>query len=140
MHSDSSTPRQWSTPVGLVVFGWLLTGASGLWLAAADAAADRLFVAVVLVTLLSASSYGSFMRPRLRADRDGIVVRSLRGRRSWAWHEVNVQVRQERRLGRTVEALEIEEPEPGSELIVLTKLDLGEDLQDVIATLDSLRR
>ncbi|TDD56744.1 PH domain-containing protein [Saccharopolyspora elongata] len=134
---DASGSRQWSTPIGLVTCGWALAAAAALWWLLAEEAVDRLFVGVLVLALAAVSAHGSICRPRLRADAEGITVRTLLGRRHWAWPTVTIRVRQDRRLGRTVRTLELD---ADPQLIVLTRLDLGTDPQDVADEIRGLRR
>ncbi len=131
---------QWSTPAGLVAVAWALTAGAALWWLTTSSATDRMFVGVVLLVLVAVSCYASFVRPRLRADGEGITVRALTGTWSWQWPDVRVRVRDTQRLGRTVEALEIDVParDGSTGLIVLTKLDLGQDVTEVAEQLHRL--
>ena len=138
-----SHPREWSPPAGLLALGWALTGAAALWWWSATTATDQLFVGAVVLVLACTCVCGTIVRPRLRADRDGVAVRRIRGAQRWPWSQVEFQVKPGHRLGRTVSVLELEVPEGrgyGGGLVVLTKLDLGQDPEEVAAALDSLRR
>ncbi|MEU5852987.1 PH domain-containing protein [Saccharopolyspora shandongensis] len=134
---DASGSRQWSTPIGLIACGWVFAAAAALWWLLAEEAMDRLFIGVLVLALAAVSAHGSICRPRLRADVEGITVRTLLGRQHWAWPAVTIRVRQDRRLGRTVRTLELD---ADPQLIVLTRLDLGTDPQDVADELHGLRR
>lgn len=138
-----SHPHEWSPPAGLLALGWTLTGAALLWWWTTTTATDRLFVGAVVLVLALTCACGTVIRPRLRADRNGVAVRRIRGAQRWPWAQVGVQVKPGHRLGRTVTVLELEVPEghdDGAGLVVLTKLDLGQDPEEVAAALDSLRR
>lgn len=134
--------RQWSPPASLLALGWTLTGAAALWWWSATTAPDQLFIGVVVLVLAVACAHGTVVRPRLRADGDGVTVRRLRGARHWSWDQVAFQIKPGHRLGRSVTVLELEVPEGhgSSGLVVLTKLDLGEDPEEVAAELESLQR
>ncbi|MEV5536906.1 PH domain-containing protein [Saccharopolyspora shandongensis] len=134
---DASGSRQWSTPIGLIACGWVFAAAAALWWLLAEESMDRLFIGVLVLALAAVSAHGSICRPRLRADVEGITVRTLLGRQHWAWPAVTIRVRQDRRLGRTVRTLELD---ADPQLIVLTRLDLGTDPQDVADELRGLRR
>ena len=69
MH-DPNGPQRWSTPVGLVTTGWVLTAAAVAWWFAAESATDRLFVGVLVLALAAVSAHATLCRPRLSADRD----------------------------------------------------------------------
>ena len=129
--------HQWSTPIGLVATGWVLAAATALWWVLADSGPDRLFVTVVLLVLTATSGFATLCRPRLSADAEGVTVRGLRGRRTWPWPGLVVRIDRSKRLGRTVEVLELDTPE--GELTVLTKLDLGEEPEQVAQALNALR-
>lgn len=140
MHPNISTSCQWSTPVGLVACGWVFTGAAALWWSMVQYATDRVFVGALVLALAALSAYASFTRPRLRADSTGLTLRSLTRKRRWPWSDVRVRVRHSERMGRTVSVLELDVPEqtaPGG-LIVLTRLELGEDPRDVADQLDRI--
>lgn len=128
--------RQWSTPSALVSCGWVLAVAAIAWWLLSTNAPDRLFVGVVVVVLVAASAFGSLCRPRLRADPDGVAVRGLRGRQHWPWSAISVQVRANTRFGLRTALLEID---AGDRLVLLSKLDLGSDPEDVLAELEHLR-
>ncbi|MEV6229323.1 PH domain-containing protein [Saccharopolyspora shandongensis] len=134
---DASGSRQWSTPIGLIACGWVFAAAAALWWLLAEEAMDRLFIGILVLALAAVSAHGSICRPRLHADVEGITVRTLLGRQHWAWPAVTIRVRQDRRLGRTVRTLELD---ADPQLIVLTRLDLGTDPQDVADELRGLRR
>ena len=141
--SIDSHPHEWSSPAGLLALGWTLTGAAVLWWWTTTTATDRLFVGAVVLALALTCACGTIIRPRLRADRAGVAVRGIRGAQRWPWAQVEVQVKPGHRLGRTVTVLELEVPEGhgySGGLVVLTKLDLGQDPEEVAAALESLRR
>ncbi|MBB5154278.1 PH domain-containing protein [Saccharopolyspora phatthalungensis] len=133
---EAGGSRQWATPLGLVACGWVLAVAAAVWWLVAESATDRLFIGVLVVALAATAAHGSICRPRLRADREGVTVRGLRGPQHWSWPAVAVRVRQDRRFGRTVQTLELD---ADPELVVLTRLDLGADPQVVADELHALR-
>lgn len=138
---DQPSSYQWSSPAGLIACGWVFACAAAFWWWTADTSTDQLFIGVVVLVLIVASAYGSILRPRLRASRDGIAVRGLCGTQRWSWSGIQVRVKHSQRLGRTVAALELDVPDDSATggLVILTKLDLGEDPQDVAETLNTLR-
>jgi hypothetical protein len=139
--------REWSPAIGLVVVGWL--GALGtaawcvlLWTAHADPA-GRLLAGIAAVGLLVAALFGTRARPRLRADADGLTVGGLLRSRHYPWPLVrDVRVLRVRRFGLRSSLLEIDAVGPAGDerLLVLGRLDLGEDPQDVAPQLLALRR
>lgn len=128
--------RAWSTPFGLVVCGWLLAAATGLWCLLAESAVDQVFTAVLALVLAAAAGYASLVRPRLRADGTGISIGRLGGARHHPWSDVEVQVRTRQRFGRASHTLELDAADG---LTVLGRIDLGEDPRDVAEQLDELR-
>lgn len=135
--------HEWSTQPGLVTLGWVLAAATVVWEALATGPTDRVFIAVLILVLVTASTLGTLLRPRLRADNTGVAVRSLGGSRHWGWAEVDVRVTRQQRLGRTVELLELdvpEDPRATGGLVILTRLDLGADPHTVAEQLTELRR
>lgn len=135
MHSQLS--REWSPQRGLIITGWILCAAAALWLILANSAVDRLFIGVLVLVLAAASAYGGVVRPRLFADPGGVTVRGWQGTRHFPWTEITFQVRRNERFGRTVESLELDLPD--DKLLILTRLDLGEDPRDVAEALDEIR-
>ncbi|MCA1227353.1 PH domain-containing protein [Saccharopolyspora sp. 6M] len=134
---DVNTVREWSAPLGLVTCGWALAACSAVWWWLAETPSDRLFVGLLVVVLAVAAGSGSLLRPRLRADPSGIALRGFTGTRYHPWAQVRVEVRSRQRFGLSTSTLELD-TESG-ELVVLGKLDLGEDPQDVADALDVLR-
>lgn len=133
-----NSSREWSTPIGLVVCGWLLTAAAAWWCWLTESATDRLFVAVLALVLATASAYVSLARPRLRADESGITLRGLGRTRHHPWSRIQVHVRSRQRLGRSARTLELDGD--NGELVVLGRIDLGEDPEDVAEAIEGLRR
>jgi Bacterial PH domain len=80
-------------------------------------------------------------RPRLRADRDGVVVRTWTGRRHLPWPLLRVRVRVSRRLGVSSRTLELDTaagPDDDGVLVVLGRRDLGVDPEEVARALLAL--
>ncbi|WP_228717458.1 PH domain-containing protein [Allosaccharopolyspora coralli] len=141
MTAEIDTPRRWSTPLGLIVTGFVLTAAAAVWWWITTTATDAVFVGLLTVCLAAVSAYLVHARPRLAADSDGVAVRGLTGEQQWPWSDVDVRVRRTERLGRSVELLEIDVPEedqPGG-LIILGRFDLGEEPRDVVVELKRIR-
>ncbi|MEY8041130.1 PH domain-containing protein [Saccharopolyspora cebuensis] len=137
MSSSRESARSWSPPLPLVLCGWVFALVAALWWLSLDAAVDRLFVGTMVVVLVAAAAFGSWCRPRLTADDAGLLLRGITGARRLPWSEVTVRVRRDRRIGRTVEVLELDLTD-GS-LFVLTRLDLGADPADAAEELAALR-
>ncbi|MDA3629062.1 PH domain-containing protein [Saccharopolyspora sp. WRP15-2] len=132
---EANESQQWATPAGLVVIGWVLTAAAITWWFATESPVDGLFVGVLVLALAAASAHATICRPRLSANRDGVTIRGLRGRRHWPWPAVAIRVREHRRFGREVQSLELD----ADVLVILTRLDLGADPQDVADALRTWR-
>ena len=99
-----------------------------------------MLLGAVALLLGFAGVYTAVARPRLAADQDGITVRGLTGARSWRWAEVNVRLVRTRRLGRDAATLEVDADNAEQPaLIVLGRLDLGADPEDVVEELLALR-
>ncbi|MDI2032643.1 PH domain-containing protein [Saccharopolyspora sp. TS4A08] len=129
--------KRWGPPAALVGCGWVLAAGALTWAILADSPPDRLFAGVLALALLAASLFGTVCRPRLQADATGITVRTLTGRRHFAWDQVTIRVRETRRLGLTSASLELD---ADPDLTVLTRLDLGEDPYTAADALHALRR
>ncbi|WP_318305974.1 PH domain-containing protein [Amycolatopsis solani] len=91
---------------------------------------------------LAAAAVGAFaahatlVRPRLAADAEGLVARTLNGTHRLPWAQTRTRLRSTRRLGRDGVTLEVEHDE---QLYVFGWLDLGEDPRDVLDVLSTLR-
>jgi hypothetical protein len=82
------------------------------------------------------AAHASLVRPRLAADTEGLVARTLSGTHRLPWAQTRTRLRTTRRLGRDGVTLEIEQDD---ELYVFGWLDLGEDPRDVLDVLSTLR-
>ncbi|SFT71631.1 PH domain-containing protein [Actinopolyspora lacussalsi subsp. righensis] len=144
---DSGVPgaaqsRIWSTPVGALVLCWVV--AAGLvpvvWLAGSSL--DRVFLGAALAVVVVVAGCLTYLRPRLRADPDGITVRTLGGSHRWPWARLSYRVTTSSRFGRTVPMLEIEVPEADltGGLLLLGRFDLGAEPAEVAEYLETLRR
>lgn len=134
-----SDQQEWSTPAGLVVLAWVLAAAALawfvlLWVAGSDAP-GRLLAGVAVVGLTLAALSGTRARPRLIAGPDGLTVRRLTWTLHVPWSRVDrVRVLRTRRLGREASLLELDlrtTTGSGERLVVLGRLELGEDPEDV---------
>ena len=134
-----SDQRDWSTPTGLVVMAWVLAVAAAawfvlLWVTGSDAP-GRLLAAVAVVGLGLAALSGTRARPRLSAGPDGLTVRRLTWTLHVPWSRVDqVRVLRTRRLGRETSLLELDlrtATGDGERHVVLGRLELGEDPEDV---------
>lgn len=91
-------------------------------------AAGLLLVGIAVVDLV--------VRPRLIADESGLTVRTLTGQTEASWPQVEMNLRQHQRFGRSVPTIEFD---IGERLIVLGRRELGTDPEDVLARLVELR-
>ena len=123
-----------------MVLGWLLAVVAALIAIFGPDPLGKLLLGIAAVVLAFMALFGTVARPRLRADARGIEVRGLRGSTRWAWAEVNVKLSRTRRLGREVYLVELDaENAAQPALILLGKLDLGADPQDVADALLAMR-
>ena len=132
--------KTWSPQPALVVLAWVLAVGAGAWAVLADDPPGRVLLGAVAVLLGLAGLFATVARPRLAADSEGIAVRGFTGTRRWTWAEVNVRLVRTRRLGRDAATVEVdaENAEPPA-LVVLGRLDLGADPEDVVEELLALR-
>lgn len=135
---EPNETRSWSTPLGLVVTGWVVVAAAAAWWLLSTEAVDRLFIGVVTLALLALTSYTTACRPRLSADPHGVTVRGLRGRRRFGWSEVTPRTYVQRRHGRSTRNVELETTD--GQLFLLGRFDLGADPEDVAAELERLHQ
>ncbi|WP_223198637.1 PH domain-containing protein [Solihabitans fulvus] len=135
------TARTWSPQAALVGLAWVLAAGALALALFRDNAPGRLLMAVATVCLGLLALHGTVARPRLTADETGLTVRTLRGARHWDWPDVSARLVHSRRLARTTAVLELDFREPDGEehLVVLTRIDLGEDPEDVLEALRELR-
>ncbi|WP_330271766.1 PH domain-containing protein [Lentzea sp. NBC_00516] len=128
--------RTWSTPAPLVAVAWVVAIALAVAALTVDDNAGRLLIglATLLVTYLAA--FATIARPRLTADVDGLAVRGFASTTRLPWHEVKVKLQTTRRLGREQQTLELDADD---RLVVLTRVDLGADPEEVAGVLHALR-
>lgn len=134
--------HRWSPSPVLVALGWVGAVAAGAWfvalmLAGADPT-GRLLAAVTTLALLGAALFGLLARPRLTADSSGLTVRGPFRSRHAGWSGVrSIRLLRTRRLGVTGSLLELDllDDDGRERLVVLGRLDLGADPEEVAATL-----
>ena len=103
--------------------------------------AGRLLVGAAAVLVLGLAARDALLRPRLSAGEDGVVVRTLAGRRSLPWRDLRVEVRATKRWGvrgRTLELDTATGPDDDGVLLLLGRRDLGADPEEVARVLRSL--
>ncbi|MDQ3789787.1 MAG: PH domain-containing protein [Actinomycetota bacterium] len=123
-----------------MALAWGLAAVAAAGVVFTDDPPGQVLLAVVALLLALAGLFGTVARPRLAANSEGVSVRGLTGTRTWRWGEVNVRLVRTRRLGRDTATLEVdaEGAEPPA-LVVLGRLDLGADPEDVVEELLALR-
>lgn len=134
------TARTWAPKAELTALVWALAVLAAAWAAFTDDPPGRVLLGAVALMLAGAGVFGAVVRPRLAADAEGVTVRGLTGSRRYAWAEVNVRLVRTRRLGREVATLELDAEQaevPG--LVVLGRLELGTDPEDVVDALLEMR-
>jgi hypothetical protein len=134
------TSKSWSPQPGLVGLAWALGILMALAALLSGENAGRLLLGLAAAGLLLLGACGTLVRPRLRADGSGLSVRGLTGHRHWPWHQVKVRLVHTRRLGRETQSLELDcRAGEQEDLVVLTRLDLGADPEEVANVLHALR-
>ncbi|MGM1058258.1 PH domain-containing protein, partial [Saccharothrix sp. Mg75] len=132
-------PRSWSPQPGMVGLAWGLAAVLLLVTVLSSAATSRLFLGLATLLLLAVAGYGTYVRPRLTVDDDGLTVRTLTGAHTLPWHEVKVRLVHTRRLGRETPSLELDwQRGEDEQLFVFTTVDLGTDPRDVADVLHAL--
>ncbi len=132
--------KTWAPQLAAVALAWGLAAVAAAGAVFTDDPPGQVLLAVVALLLALAGLFGTVARPRLAANSEGVSVRGLTGTRTWRWGEVNVRLVRTRRLGRDTATLEVdaEGAEPPA-LVVLGRLDLGADPEDVVEELLALR-
>ena len=137
---SSPTTRSWAPKVELTALAWVCAAAAVAFAVFTDDPPGRVLLGAVALLLAGAGLFGSVARPRLVADSRGVTVRGLTGSRSWSWAEVNVRLVRTRRLGRETSSIELDADNAEvPALVVLGRLDLGADPEDVVDALLELR-
>lgn len=132
-------PTSWAPRQALVLLAW---GVTALLLAGVVTDAltgDRgglVLFALATVAVGAFAGHATLVRPRLAADTEGLVTRTLGGTHRLPWGQTRTRLRTTRRLGRDGVTLEVEHED---ELYVFGWLDLGEDPRDVLDVLSTLR-
>jgi len=88
------------------------------------------------VLLFGIAAVDLLVRPRLMADESGLTVRTLTGQTEAGWPQVEMNLRQHQRFGRSVATIEFDIDD---RLTVLGRRELGTDPEDVLARLIELR-
>lgn len=132
-------PTSWAPRPALVVSAWVVAALT-LVLTVTDALdgdhGGLVLFAVATVAIGAFAAHGTFVRPRLAADAEGLRARTLGGTHRLPWAQTRTRLRTTRRLGRDGVTLEIEHED---QLYVFGWLELGEDPRDVLDVLSALR-
>ena len=128
--------RTWSTPAPLVAAAWVLAALLAFATVITTENAGRLLIGLAALLVSYLAAFASLARPRLSADANGLAVRGFASTTLLPWHEVKVKLQHTRRLGREQQTLELDADD---RLVVLTKLDLGADPEEVASVLHALR-
>lgn len=130
---DNDAAR-WAPQPVLVGLAWASAVAAGAGAALWQDSEARLLLAVAAAVLLLLALHGTIARPRLAADDAGMAVRGLIHTRHFEWHATRIRVRRTRHWGLLARTLELES---GQSLVVLGRLDLGADPDDVALALQA---
>lgn len=131
-----TTSTSWAPQPKLVALGWVSAAVAAVFSLVTDDRPGQVLLSLAALLVLLAAAHGTFTRPRLSVDPTGLTVRRISGGRHFTWDEVTVRVVRTRRLGRDVATLEID---GADDLIVLGRLELGADPEDVADALHQIR-
>jgi hypothetical protein len=132
-------PTSWAPKRALVVSAWAATALLLFGVAADALTGDRgglVLFALAALAVGAFAAHATLVRPRLAADTEGLLTRTLGGTRRLPWAQTRTRLRTTRRLSRDGVTLEIEHDD---ELYVFGWLELGEDPRDVLDVLSTLR-
>jgi hypothetical protein len=132
-------PTSWAPRQAVVVSAWAVTALLLAGVVTDALTGDRgglVLFALAAVATGAFAAHATIVRPRLAADTEGLVARTLGGTHRLPWAQTRTRLRTTRRMGRDGVTLEIEHED---ELYVFGWLDLGEDPRDVLDVLSTLR-
>lgn len=132
-------PTSWAPRQAVVVSAWAVTALLLVGVVTDALTGDRgglVLFALAAVAVGAFAAHATIVRPRLAADAEGLVARTLGGTHRLPWAQTRTRLRTTRRMGRDGVTLEIEHDE---QLYVFGWLDLGEDPRDVLDVLSTLR-
>jgi hypothetical protein len=105
--------------------------------ATSDDAPGRLLLGLLALWLAGLVAADLLLRPRLRADANGLEIRTLAVRRQLPWSAVRrLTVDARSRYGLASRTLEVD---AGDTLVVLSRRSLGTDPRDVAAAIAEIR-
>jgi hypothetical protein len=132
-------PTSWAPRQAVVVSAWAVTALLLCGVVTGALTGDRgglVLFALAAVAVGAFAAHATLVRPRLAADAEGLVARTLGGTHRLPWAQTRTRLRTTRRMGRDGVTLEIEHDE---QFYVFGWLDLGEDPRDVLDVLSTLR-
>ncbi|GHG04541.1 MULTISPECIES: PH domain-containing protein [Amycolatopsis] len=132
-------PTSWAPRQAVVVSAWAVTALLLAGVVTDALTGDRgglVLFALAAVAVGAFAAHATIVRPRLAADAEGLVARTLGGTHRLPWAQTRTRLRTTRRMGRDGVTLEIEHDD---QLYVFGWLDLGEDPRDVLDVLSTLR-
>lgn len=132
-------PTSWAPRQAVVVSAWVVTALLLAGVVTDALTGDRgglVLFALAAVAVGAFAAHATLVRPRLAADAEGLVARTLGGTHRLPWAQTRTRLRTTRRMGRDGVTLEVEHDE---QLYVFGWLDLGEDPRDVLDVLSTLR-
>ncbi len=132
-------PTSWAPRRAVVVSAWAVTALLLVAVVTDALLGDRgglVLFALAAVAVGAFAGHATLVRPRLAADAEGLVARTLGGTHRLPWAQTRTRLRTTRRMGRDGVTLEVEHDE---QLYVFGWLDLGEDPRDVLDVLSTLR-
>ncbi|MET8993724.1 PH domain-containing protein [Amycolatopsis sp. NPDC004169] len=132
-------PTSWAPRPAVVVSAWAVTALLLAGVVTDALTGDRgglVLFALAAVAVGAFAGHATLVRPRLAADAEGLVARTLGGTHRLPWAQTRTRLRTTRRMGRDGVTLEVEHEE---QLYVFGWLDLGEDPRDVLDVLSTLR-
>ena len=132
-------PTSWAPRQAVVVSAWAVTALLLIGVVADVLTGDRgglVLFALAAVAVGAFATHATLVRPRLAADTEGLVTRTLSGTQRLPWAQTRTRLRTTRRMGRDGVTLEIEHDD---QLYVFGWLDLGEDPREVLDVLSTLR-
>lgn len=135
----------WGPPplaLGIVAVGAIGAAVFAIVLARNDDGPGAVLLGLLALALAAAAAHSAVVRPRLRADAHGVTARTLTRTLQAPWSGVTTRMRVTQRLGRDSRTLELEFPSDSPDvpqLVILGRLELGEDPDDVLAALSRLR-
>lgn len=124
---------------------WIAAGlavaaaAGATWFTLSGDGPGALLFGVASAGLAVAAIHGGVIRPRLKADHAGVVVRTTGGALEASWPLVKARLVSTRRLGRDSQTLELDITGDEPRLIVFGQLELGADPADVLDDLNRVR-